>query len=110
MSAPHENLLREVMLYMSGIGGLPVRIDTPGLLFDRFGNPARIGRKGQWDSVHCIKGRFVAIEVKIGRDRLTKEQVNFGKAVERAGGVAIVARSLDDVAAGLEAGGLVGAG
>lgn len=98
MSRPHEDLLRKVMLYVSEIGGLPVRVDTPGLLFDAQGEKVKIGRKGQWDSCHCIKGRFVAVEIKIGHDGLKREQANFGKAVERAGGVAIVARSLDDVA------------
>lgn len=44
-------------------------------------------------------GRFVAIEVKTGRGRLTQEQTRFIEAVNEQGGVGLVARSVDDVAA-----------
>lgn len=40
---------------------------------------------------------FVAIEVKTARGRLTPEQDNFLQQVRRAGGIAFVARSIEDV-------------
>ncbi len=40
---------------------------------------------------------FVAIEVKTARGRLTPEQENFLQQVRRAGGIAFVARSIEDV-------------
>lgn len=42
-------------------------------------------------------GRFLAIEVKHGKDELRYEQVAFLSEIERAGGIAIVACSIDDV-------------
>ena len=47
-------------------------------------------------------GRFLAIEVKRGRDRPTEAQARFIAAVSSAGGVAGVAYSLDDARAIME--------
>ena len=47
-------------------------------------------------------GRFVAIEVKAPRGRLTDEQAAFIELVRRSGGLAGVARSVDDARAILE--------
>lgn len=47
---------------------------------------------------------FTAIECKTARGRLTPDQIRFLAAVERAGGIAIVGRSEDDVLRQLENG------
>ena len=47
-------------------------------------------------------GRFVAIEVKAPRGRLTDEQAAFIELVRRSGGLAGVARSVDDARGILE--------
>ena len=47
-------------------------------------------------------GRFVAIEVKASRGRLTDEQAAFIELVRRSGGLAGVARSVADARAILE--------
>ncbi|CAB4140291.1 hypothetical protein UFOVP407_43 [uncultured Caudovirales phage] len=106
MSAKHNDLVNEIRLYLSSIGGLPVKIDTPGLLFDVNGNRVKLGTKGVLDIITCLKGRFVAIDAKCGRDRLKKEQSNFCTAVERAGGIAFAAYSVADVETRLKAEGL----
>lgn len=98
MSVPHDDLVRSIRLYLSEIGGLSVKIDTPGLLYDRNGTPVKIGKKGVLDIVATIKGRFVAIDAKVGKDRLKPDQINFADAVTRAGGIAFAAWSVDDVA------------
>lgn len=41
-------------------------------------------------------GRFVAIEIKVGRDRISDDQAKFLAQVHEAGGLAMIARSLDD--------------
>jgi hypothetical protein len=48
-------------------------------------------------------GRFLAIEVKVGRDTLSGDQEAFLSRVRAAHGVAIEARSIDDVRAALDA-------
>lgn len=44
-----------------------------------------------------IVGRFFAIEVKAPKGKQSDEQASFQKAVENAGGIYILARSLEDV-------------
>jgi hypothetical protein len=97
MSRPHDDLVNAIMLYISSIGGCCTKVDTPGLLFSRDGKPVKIGTKGVLDIEATIKGRSVKIDAKVGKDRMRTEQINFARAVERAGGVAFAARSVADV-------------
>lgn len=43
-------------------------------------------------------GQFIAIEVKIGNDRLSEEQMNFLKSIKSSGGQAYVARDFVEFA------------
>jgi hypothetical protein len=107
MSVPHDDLVRSIRLYLSEVGALSIKIDTPGLLFDKRGTPVKIGTKGVLDINACLKGRFLAIDAKIGRDRLSPTQINFTASVERAGGIAFAAYSIEDVANRLRMEGLL---
>jgi hypothetical protein len=84
---------------------------------DRFGNDRFVpsaGFKGTAD-IHAVKrvtlreaitdvlviggytyGQFVAIEVKIGRDKLSEAQEYYRECVQKAGGVYIVAHDFDE--------------
>lgn len=54
--------------------------------------------RGSADLVgYTSDGRFLAVEVKTGRVRVTREQLAFLGAVRMRGGVAGVARSVDDL-------------
>ena len=46
-------------------------------------------------------GRFLAIECKRPSGRLTPDQVTFAEDVRRAGGLAVVVRSVEDLAMGV---------
>lgn len=107
MAQPHEDLVRSIRLYISEIGGLSIPTPTPGLLFDKWGKAVKIGRKGVLDIHACIKGRYVAIDAKIGKDRLKREQAAYANAVEAKGGIAFAAWSVDDVANRLRMEGLL---
>jgi hypothetical protein len=58
-----------------------------------------VGLRGVSDVIgfHATKGRFLAVEIKVGRDRLSPEQEQFLNAVNRAGGVGIIVRHADDL-------------
>ena len=63
------------------------------------GRYIRFGFPGCADILGQLKdGRLIACECKAPRGRLSPEQAAFLKRVERAGGVAIVARDVRDVA------------
>lgn len=55
------------------------------------------GVKGAPDIVCCIKGKFVGIEVKRTGGKQSVEQKLFQQALERSGGIYILAYSVDDV-------------
>ncbi len=44
---------------------------------------------------HRHTGRFIACEIKAGKDKLSVEQEQFLSDVKQAGGVGIVVRSID---------------
>ena len=58
-------------------------------------------RKGIPDIIAIYRGRTLAIECKSAKGRVSKEQDAELRAIEEAGGIAIIARSLEDVLRGL---------
>lgn len=49
------------------------------------------GRSGVPDIIACVRGQFLAIECKAGKNKPTTLQVNEIEAIRRAGGTAVVA-------------------
>jgi hypothetical protein len=90
----HADLVNKLLLAVSPFG-LAWSNPTGALKTDdRF---IRFGLPGSSDIllVKAPDGRLVAIEAKVGRDEWRKKQRNFAAAVERAGGIYILARSTD---------------
>lgn len=107
MSAPHTDLVNNIRVFISEIGGMSVPVDTPGLLYTRDGRPCKFGIKGALDIAATIKGRAVWIDAKTGNDRLKADQIKFANAQSRAGGIAFAAWSVEDVANRLKVEGLL---
>jgi len=99
----HSDLVNQILLYLSPLGVAWSNATGAVKTEDRF---LRYGLKGSSDILACIGGRFVGVEVKVGRDRQSDAQCRFEAAITRAGGVYILARSVDDVVARLKAEGL----
>lgn len=59
------------------------------------------GAKGVSDIIGIYKGRFLAIELKAPRGYLSDDQKAFLAAVEAQGGIAFMAKSVEDVIRGL---------
>lgn len=55
------------------------------------------GTAGIPDLIICYKGRFIALECKVGRNKPTILQEVTIKQILRAGGYAMVVRSVDEV-------------
>lgn len=81
-------------------GSYPVE---PGDVVIRQAHPIRFGLPGSADIFGIMQpsGRFLAIEVKAPKGRVTEEQKRFLGMVRAMGGVAIVARSVEEVIARL---------
>lgn len=65
------------------------------------------GIPGQPDIFAIIQGRFVGIEIKSAAGRQSKDQKNWQRNCERAGGIYILARSVEDVDAALRKANLI---
>lgn len=93
------DLMRQIQRYASRYGSRVFRNNTgsfriPGT--DRWFHGGLC--VGSSDLVGWTRdGRFLAIEVKTARGRLTAEQAHFLDAVNAAGGVGILARSVNDL-------------
>jgi penicillin-binding protein-related factor A (putative recombinase) len=53
--------------------------------------------KGVSDIIGIFNGKFLAIEVKSAKGKLSEHQIEFLLNVESHGGIAIIARSVEDV-------------
>ena len=54
------------------------------------------GTKGTSDLKLCVWGRFIAIEVKVGKDRQSQDQLWYQQKVERAGGWYYIVKTFDE--------------
>jgi len=58
--------------------------------------------RGVSDIIGCYQGRFFALEIKLPGRKPTPDQERLLRDVERAGGIAILAYSLEDALRGLQ--------
>lgn len=82
-----QNIQTSIMNYISSIGGLPIKFNNMGIY----------AKAGVSDILACIKGRFVAIEVKRPGNKPSAAQLQFIAAVNSIGGLAFWADNLQDV-------------
>ena len=80
----HAELVRDILKYLHSQGCVSVLI-TPR------------GRKGPSDILFCYRGRFGAVEAKVGYDTPSPHQKRFLKEVIDAEGQGGICRSVDDV-------------
>ena len=106
-----NGLTKMIIKYLQLKGCQAERISVTGRLVDNrkvvenvLGQSQQIGsayyipssmQKGSADISATIAGQSVKIEVKIGKDKLSHEQMVYQMAVERAGGTYIIAKSFE---------------
>ena len=99
-----ENVIQaEILLAIGRIPGLLCWRNNTGALPDKAGRVIRYGLVGSPDILVCYRGRFVGIEVKTATGKQREAQVNFQRALERSGGLYVVARSVSDAVSAIEA-------
>ena len=94
--APESDLVRACLAYLDAVGVFAWRNNSGATrIGDRF---IRFGRRGSADILGVLGGgRILAIECKVGRGRTTPEQDEFLSSISSRGGLAFVARSVEDV-------------
>ncbi len=101
----HGELVNKLLLAVSPLG--MAWSNATGAV-QHEGRMLRYGLPGSSDILACVDGRMIGIEAKVGRDAWRKHQKAFADALSRAGGLYVLARSIDGtgddaVAATLEA-------
>lgn len=82
-----QHIQTSIMRYIKSVGGLPIKQNQIGIY----------AQAGVPDIIACIKGRFVAIEVKKPGEKPKPIQEAFLDSITRKGGVAFWTDNLDKV-------------
>jgi Holliday junction resolvase len=88
-------LTNEIIDYMFKAGAYAWRASSVGVYDQRKSAFRASAKKGVSDILACFKGILVAVEVKIGKDKLSDEQVGFMRNVIYAGGFAFIASDME---------------
>lgn len=95
-----NELTKAIIKYLNLNGFFVWRNNTTGVWDEKksvFRKNAGINGVSDILGIQNKTGRFIAIEVKHGNDNLSTEQEQFLSDIRRKGGIAIVARKIDDV-------------
>ena len=79
-------ITKRIIDYIHSIGGTAIKVH--GSVYMHSGTP---------DIIACVRGRFVAIEVKQPGKHPTPAQVAYIEKIQRSGGIAFVAHSVEEV-------------
>jgi hypothetical protein len=105
---PENRVKTEVLKYLK-LRRVHCWSNPSGAVEIRPGKWMSFGLKGSADILGCLPGgRFLAVEVKAERGRLSPEQRQFLAGIRALGGLAIVARSYRDIEAALMKAGYMG--
>lgn len=93
-------LMRRIMLALSEAGAITWRNNVGYATYPN-GTVVKYGvcNPGGADLIGLYRGRFLAVEVKVPGAKPTDEQERFIEGVIKAGGIAGVARSVEDALA-----------
>lgn len=100
------DLMREILAALSAAhhpDGIFWRVNV-GRAINRNGSVIRFGLAGQADIAGVLRGRHVEVEVKTPSGRQSDAQRRWQAAVERASGIYVLARSVDEALNGVSAG------
>jgi Holliday junction resolvase len=86
---PEKSVVTSILRYLKTVPGCFCWKEHGGMY----------GTAGIPDIIDCVNGRFVALEVKTPSGKATKLQEATIKKILKAGGVAAVVRSVDEVRA-----------
>ena len=92
-----NSLTAKIISYLKERGQFAARINTTGLYDEKLGKYRQSGATtGVPDVISCINGRFVGFEVKIGKDRISRQQERVSLQINTAGGFYVITRSWGD--------------
>ena len=91
----HSSAVNRIRLAVSALGGVSIPYTVGSFRAMDSDRVIRVGLPGVSDILACIGGRFIAVEVKVGRDTQRDEQKSFQAAAEKAGALYVLAKFTD---------------
>ncbi len=94
MSAANE-LTNQIIDHIYKNGGYAWRASSVGVFDSKRAIFRASAKKGVSDILACFRGRLIAVEVKIGKDKLSDEQLGFMNNIIHAGGRAFISSDFE---------------
>jgi hypothetical protein len=103
-SSPANQLTSDIMDYLLEKNCAAARINTTGIYDEKLGRYRKSGSTNGVEDVTCtypldVKGTTIgltiAIEIKIGKDKMSDDQKKRKQRIELAGGIYIVAKEME---------------
>jgi hypothetical protein len=97
--SPSNELTSAVINYVKLKGGVARRVNTSGQFDESTGKWRPSGMRRGFEDVSCVlspNGKYLAVEIKIGKDKLSEYQIERQQELERVGAVYYVAKNFDD--------------
>lgn len=88
----HSDAVNHIRLAISEMGGISVPYTVGKFRAMDSERVIKVGQPGVSDVLACVRGRFLGIEIKVEGDTQRDEQGSFQRAVERAGGLYVLAK------------------
>ena len=95
--SPANVLTKAIIQYITAKGGVAWRINNVAVVMPDGTRRAGGMVRGIADIHACINGLHISIEVKIGKDKQSPEQIAMQQSIVKAGGLYLVAKNLDMV-------------
>ena len=93
-----RDTLRACMMYLAGTGVLCWRSNNTGIYSEKRGCHIFHGTKGVPDLIGVLPGgKFLGVECKSDKGRQSDSQKEMQQRIEAAGGLYILARTIDDL-------------
>lgn len=102
-TSPTNRLTAEIKAHIERIGGFCLRTNVAGFYREGIGYIKSGSTVGTPDLIAIIGGRFLGIEVKVGKDKQSPDQKSVQAGVEAAGGVYLIARDFESFRAAFDA-------
>jgi len=99
MTATNQ-ITKNLLLVLNSIGFYAWRQNNAAVYDAKFGGfRSNSAKKGISDVIgfHKHSGKFIACEIKTGKDKLSVHQTEFLNQVERSGGYSFVVKTIEDV-------------
>jgi hypothetical protein len=94
---PEGAVVKACLEYLTLRGAFVWR-NNSGALRNKKGRPVFFGKVGSSDILGVLPGgRFIAVECKAPNGRLSEPQLDFLTEIERMGGLAVIAKSVEDL-------------